>query len=332
MSFLLVFLISKSQAQEAQHSKDTTVYWSSLNNYFNLSIDFETDYETFDLKGADFEYDIRPNFNYVNLIGIDYRALSVFISYVPPIGGNSDQELKGKSSHTGFAFVYNASRILNRFQYSKVQGYYLENSADFIPDFIDGATPYVQFGDLKVTSYKGSHGYNFNPNFSFAAVSSQMTIQLKSAGSFIPGISYNYFKVDNQSGNGQKSKNLELLVNTPYHYTYVINKKWYAGIGLIPGIGMHFTHLTTIIANESFETKYDGTLFRLKGTLGIGYNTRTFYGGIDGKIFRTFKSQEEANVAHKETGKSFRIFLGFHILAPRKINAAYDKVENSLNF
>lgn len=72
LPFLLVFLIGKSQAQEAQHSKDTTVYWSSLNKYFNLSIDFETDYETFDLKGADFEYDIRPNFNYINLIGIDY--------------------------------------------------------------------------------------------------------------------------------------------------------------------------------------------------------------------------------------------------------------------
>lgn len=91
---------------------------------------------------------------------------------------------------------------------------------------------------------------------------------------------------------------------------------------------MHFTHLTTTIGNDDFETNYDGTLFRLKASLGLGYNSKTFYAGIDGKIFRTFKAQEEVQVEHKETGKSFRIFFGFHILAPRKINSAYDKFED----
>jgi len=289
-----VFLFIQNDAFGFQKDTNTTDYWISLNDYFNLSLDFETDYEIFDLQGADFEYDIRPNFNYVNLIGIDYRALSIFFSYVPPIGGNNDQELKGKSSHTGFGFVFNSSRWLNRFHYSKVEGYYLENSEDFIPDFINGATPYIQFDDLKITSYQGSHSYNFNPNFSFGAVSSQMAIQLKSAGSFIPGLFYNYFKVANRSGNGQRSKNLELIINTPYYYTHVINKKWYAGIGLIPGIGMHFTHLTTTIGNDDFETNYDGTLFRLKATLGLGYNSKTFYAGVAARFLEPSKHKKRS--------------------------------------
>ncbi len=305
-------------------------YYLGLNDYFNLSADLETEFETFDIRGADFEFDIRPNFDFVNLVGIDYRAFSFFLSFTPNLAINNDQDLRGQSKHTGFGMSFNTSKLLNHVATSFTEGFYMKNSGDFDSDFIEGITPNIQFPELKVTSFSGSHALKLNKNFSYGAFSAQMGRQLKSAGTLAPGISYNYYIVDNRTPTGQRSKNLELLLNLPYYYTHVIDQKWYLNIGFMAGAGRTHTQLTTIINSEALVTTQNTFVARGSARFGLGYNSKSFYGGVDAKANRRFQGQNNNSIKEEITGLAFRIFIGFHIKAPSKLNRLYDKVESRI--
>lgn len=330
----LIILFGVSSTIFAQsdsiRNENESSYYLGMNGYFNLSADLETEFETFDIKGTDFEYDIRPNFDFVNLIGIDYRAFSFFASFTPNIAANDDQDLRGESRHNGFGISFNTSTLLNHVSTSSTEGYYLKNSADFDLNFQENITPNIQFPELKVTSLSGSHALKLNKNFSYGAFSAQMGRQLKSAGTLAPGVSYNYYKVDNRTPTGQRSKNFELLVNLPYYYTHVIDQKWYLNIGLMAGAGRTHTQLTTIINAEPYVTAQNTFVARGSARIGLGYNSQGFYAGIDAKANRRFQGQNNNSIKEEITGLALRVFIGFHIKAPKKLNDLYSKVESSI--
>ncbi len=323
---LSMFSIQCFAQSDTTAEPDTIPYYINIDDYFNLSADLETDFESFQLKGEGFEYDIRPNFEYVNLVGIDYRALSFFISFKPNLGVNSDNDLKGKSEHTGFGFSFNTSKMINHVGYSFAKGFYLENTLDYDPNFIENSSPYIQFPDLEVTSFRGSHAFKTNPNFSYGAFSVQMARQTRSAGTLAPGLSYNYYKINNGTG-AQRSTNLEILFNLPYYYTHVIDQKWYGNVGVIGCAGMTNTWLTTTINGEDFKSNINSFIMRGSAILGLGYNSKGLFAGVEGKAHRRFQNQGGTGVKEEIDGFSFRVFVGFHIKAPHFINRAYDKFE-----
>lgn len=315
---------------QSEDPTDTSAYFIDLNDYFNLSADLETDFEKFTLSGDDFLYDIRPNFSFYNKVGIDYRALSLFISFKPPLGQNNDDELKGKTTVNGFGFSFNTTRLINHLKWNTASGFYLENSSDFDPDFVKGESPYIQFPELNYTTYRGTHYYKFNPNFSYTAFNVQMAQQIKSAGSFATGISWNYSLIDNRIPTGQSSKNLQLLFDLAYYYTWILRGKWYLNAGLIAGAGLRSTALTTPQNGQEFESHYTTFNFRSKGILGLGYNSSKIFTGVDFRYLHEIQNQRNGTVHEEIDGYSFRVFFGFHILAPKFINRTYDKVEGFL--
>lgn len=316
-------LAQKDSVQMDQHKE----YISKINDFFNLSLDLKTDFETFELSGDNFRYDIRPNFSYVNNFGIDYRAISIFYSFTPPLNVNKDDDLKGNSTNSGFGFSWNTDRLINHVGTSKVEGYYLQNSKDIDNQFIEGETPYFQFPELSVRSFTGFHAIKLNRNFSYSAFSAQMALQTKSAGSWAPGISYNFYKVQNNTPTGQRSKNFEILFNLPYYHTFVLDKKWYVNLAIIPGIGLTHSKIKTPINNQPVISNQNSLITRVSGIAALGYNSPGLFWGIEGKIHERFQSQGEA-VQERIQGFALRLFVGFHILAPKKINLLYDKVES----
>ena len=328
LGFLSVWTLAPCLAQT--NTKEDSVYFVKINDYFNASVDIETDFETFEIQGDNFDFDIRPNFDFVNKIGIDYRALSIFYSHSPNWSINKDNDLKGESKSSVFGFSWNTNRMINHISKNKVTGYYLANSADFNPNFVEGENPYIQFELLETSSFKGFHALKLNRNFSYSAFSAQMALQTRSAGSFAPGISYNYYSIDNNTPTGQKSKNLEFIFNLPYYHTFVVDRKWYINLGLIPGVGMTTTWLKTPLNGEIVETTSHNFISRISGIAGLGYNSKGFYGGIEGKVHKRYQNQSNNAVKEEITGLAFRVFLGWHILAPRPINRLYDKIESRL--
>lgn len=298
-----------------------------MNDYFNLSADIDTDYERFSVEGDGFNYDIRPNFSYFNKVGIDYRALSIFLTFTPPLGANQDENLKGKTELGGFGFSFNTDKLINHFKYTKTEGFYLENSDEFIPEFVEGSSAYIQFPGLAYKSYRGTHYYKFNRNFSYTAFTVQMARQVKSQGSFATGLSWNYYSVNNDNPNAQDTRNLELLYDAAYYYTYVIDSKWYFNIGAILGFGTTITELTTPINGDEIITDYNTFKMRGKGYLGLGYNSDKLYFGTDFRYHHLEQNQPQGSAHEELTGAFFRVFIGLHIKAPRFINQTYDKVE-----
>lgn len=324
--FTIILYLLSSFGAFGQTDSTSIPYYVDINNYFNVSVDLETNFETFNLTGDGFEFDIRPNFDFINKAGIDYRAFSFFFSFTPQLQANSDENLKGKSTHKGFGFSFNSKKLINHVSTSNVKGFYLANSGDFDLNFIQGVTPYTQFEGLKVTSFRGFHAFKLNANFSYGAFSAQMALQKRSAGTLAPGISYNYYRVENT--NAQNSKNLELLLNLPYYYTHVLHQKWYLNIGVIPGIGRVHTLLTTPTNGTSIESTSNSMITRVSGVFGLGYNSKGLFAGVEGQAHKRYQSRKDNSVKEKISSFAFRLFLGFHICAPKFVNRTYDKVES----
>lgn len=318
-------------AQKKQEEQDTVVWYYDLSDYFNLSASFiETQYETFVINDEGQRFDIEPNFSFYNKIGIDYRVLSLFLSFKPKIIENQDDDLRGESDIVGFGVSLNTSNLINRLSFRSVKGFYLKNTADFDPDFIEGQTPYIQFPNLEYTAFAGTHYYKFNKNFSYQAYNVQMAQQVKSAGSFATGISWVYYLIDNKVENGDNSTNFEIMYDGAYYYSFIHKEKWYLNLGLIAGIGGDFSRITSRENGMEQTTNFNALKLRVNGLIGAGYNSKSLYTGVDFRFHSKAQDEPSGATYDSEGGLSFKIFLGFHILAPKGINRTYNKIEEWL--
>lgn len=340
LSYILFPFYVNSQIDSTSIVKkqSNNIFLKDLNDQMNIKLDVDSDFERFDLNGDNFEYDIRPNIALKSKISFSYRFLSFGISFLPKfIPGNNDDDLKGKTKAIGFGLSLNLKHWIQDLKYSNVKGFYLENSSDFDPTFNDNSNPYFVIPDLKITSFQGSTSYKFNPNFSLKAISTQTEIQLKSTGSFIPGIHYSYYIIDNKSNSAtqqssQRSNSFEVILNAGYYHTFVLNKSWYAALGLTPGFGINYTNLLTRLPDENVKTNYSNGVFRINGRSGIGYNSERFFGGAEIGAYQSFRNNNISTVTIATTGITYQIFIGYRFKAPKFLKKSVDKVEEIIPF
>lgn len=313
------------------------LYFKSTLDQINIKFDLESNNEKFELDGNDFNYDIRPNVSTISKISLNYLFLSFSYSYIPKFfPGNDDDDLKGKTKGSSFGINLNFDHWVQELKYSKVKGFHLENSEDFENPWIEGTTPYIQFPELKVTSIRGATSYKFNSNYSLKAISTQTEIQLKSAGSFIPGLIYSYYLIDNKrdssfQSSSQKSKNIEVLANFSYFYTFVLNKSWYTALGVSPSIGINYTNLLTRFPDHEVKTNYSTAVYRVNGRGGIGYNSERFFAGFEISAFQSIKNDNTPTVNLVTTYNAFQAFVGYRFKAPKKIQELATKAQSKIH-
>ena len=333
---IAVFYCFSSFAQIEQDStaKIKNSFYKSTLDYINLKFDIDSNNERFELNNNTFDYDIRPNVSSVSRLSLNYKFLSFSYSYIPKfIPGNNDDDLKGKTKGKSFGLNLNFNQWVQELKYGHVKGFYIENSGDFENPWIEGTTPYIQFPDLEVTSFSGSTSYKFNSNFSLKAISTQTEIQLKSAGSFIPGLLYSFYIIDNKSSSqssSQRSETYEILTNFGYYYTFVLNKNWYASAGISPSIGFSYTDLLTRLPQEYVYTHYSSAVYRINGKGGMGYNPERFFAGFEISAFRSFKDDTSPAVKLTTTNNAFQVFLGYRFKAPAKVKEFVKKIETKI--
>jgi len=312
---------------------NTLDFIENLNQQVNIKLDVDSDYERFDQKGSNFEYDIRPNIALKSKLSFSYKFISFGITYLPKfIPGNNDDEQKGKTKVFGIGLNLNLKHWIQDLKYSDVKGFYLYNSGDFNLN-ID--SKYLLLPDFNVKSFQGSTSYKFNPNFSLKAISTQTEIQLKSAGSFIPGIIYSYYSIDNKSDSyeqqsSQKSNSLEVLVTAGYYHNFVLNKNWFFAVGLSPSVGINYTDLLTRFPDENVNTSYSNGVFRVNGKSGLGYNSERFFGGAEISGYKSFRNENNSTVTIATTGVAYQIFIGYRFRAPKFLKNITETVENKI--
>jgi hypothetical protein len=313
-----------------------SAYIDKVDTIISVKLNVNSEYEQFEVHGSNFYYDIRPNISLSTKISFSYRFISFGIGFKPKIiPGNNDNDMEGKTRTLSFGLNILTSHWMQDLQFGYVTGFYLHNTGDYppTPDWTKGEDPYIQFPDLKVAVLRGSTGYKLNKNFSLKSISSKTEIQLKSCGSFIPYLVYEYFEIDNQSDDpnqhsSQRTNNFDALASLGYFYTFVIKSKYYASLGLVPGFGFQHTNLLTRLPEENVTTKYTDPLFRLQEKAGIGYNSRKFYTGAELSMAQSSHSQGNTSVQEKATRIFFQVFVGYRFNAPKFLKHETDVVKN----
>jgi hypothetical protein len=245
--------------------------------------------------------------------------------------GNGDEDLKGKTKSFGIGTSLIFKHWLFDIKYSKIRGYYLENSDDFIMQ-LEGE-PYIQFPDLNYKGINFSSAYSTNSKFSMRSLTSQTERQLKSAGSFLPSFNFRYYNIDDKSTAAaatQKSNNIEASIGPGYVYTFVAKEKFYLSLGGLASFGYLNTKLTTRLPNENAVSNQDNFIFRWDGKTGIGFNGSRFYTGLYANISGTKYKQENTTAVNTETRVSYHLFLGIRIESPDYLNRFMNKMESKL--
>lgn len=145
---------------------------------------------------------------------------------------------RAKTEGFGFGFGF-SNKLIQHLSLDYKKGFYLHNTPDLMPNWQEGKDPYIQLPDIKMVYLRGLTGYRFNTNYSLNAIHSQTQAQLRSAGSLIPILSYDYYAIDNQSdetpsANSQLTRNLRVIANLGYGYTYVFAKSFICQSTLLP--------------------------------------------------------------------------------------------------
>jgi hypothetical protein len=325
--------ISQNNQTDTASPKPPQPQWiEGMNNYINLRLSQFTDIEQFQVDEGNQRYVISPNVSSATRIGLSYRFLSFGYNFVAKfLPGNDDDDIRGSTKASGYDLGFNFPKWQQELTYSKIKGYYLENTSDFDPSWQEG-DPYIKFPDLEYKNFQGLTGYKFNPNFSFPAVVSQTERQLKSAGTWMPTLLYRYAIIDDKrtltgTNSSQKSNSFEALLGIGYYYTFVVNKSFYFDLGLRPAAGMIFTKLTTRTPSGNTITHQDNFVFRLNARGGMGYNGRRFFAGLYFRAFSSSEQQENTTVVNYNNRVSAQAFLGYRFDAPKWLKTNVDKAE-----
>ena len=285
--FLLLQAVIQNSFAQTRAARDTnSIANEYIENYkellvYKMSLGGKED--GFDIVNTS-RYKIRSNNKTKLSAGINYRWLAFSLTFAPKVfSENADKKIKGETKSFGFGFSSNFNHIIQKVNYSRVKGYYLDNTNEFNPSWKNG-DPYIQFPGLIFRSFSGQTAYKFNDNFSFNAINSQTESQLKSAGTFLPSLSYQHYIIKDQTpltgqNSSQKSKTFEVVFSPGYYYTFVTPSNLYASAGINPGIGLSRTKLLTREPSGNSRTKYNGTVYQLESTFTFGYDTRRFFTG-----------------------------------------------------
>ncbi len=322
--FIILIYGINTYAQEPIQ-KDTTSLVSFADKFI-LKANLSTQTDTYILKkDNDVAIKIAPNDNYRLSLSLDYQFIGLSLGFSPNFfSNNKDEDLKGESSFGDIQFRVFVGNWVQGIYYKKIKGYYIENTEDFIPNWIKGEDPYLQIPSFTSVTWGMSSAYVFNPKFSYRNILYQTEWQKKSAGSFVPMLNYNYNKaffdfLDTYSE--EKVFNLRLATN--YYYTFVINQNWFIGPYISPSLGLRFTNSKDII-NEVVSTQRKTFVSRqLEGGLQLGYSSKRIIFGGNFNFSANWYNSEKNSV--NENNQIYGIiYFGYRFDAPKFIENSYN--------
>jgi hypothetical protein len=324
---IILFYTIHASAQEA-HPHDSG-WIEKFSDKIIIKCAFINTSETLVTETDGFNDVLKPNPSEVIRTYINYRFISFYVNYIPHfLPGNNDNLEKGRTKGIGFGTDLNFRNWFTEVYFSHTKGYYLENTKDFRPDWQPG-DPYFQIPDLHVISLDGSVGYNTNPHLSLPATTSQTERQLKSAGAFIPKISYRYSIIDNRTVSiysTQKSYNFQGLLGAGYQHTFVIRKLFYALGGFTPSFGYIYSKVLTRPDSvyDSFTNR--GPIYQWNAKLGLGYNSHRIFSGVYLTATSSKYSQGLTTAVNQDATIFFQLFLGIRLATPKIIRKKIDNI------
>lgn len=323
--FLILPLVCTSQEN---NSFSDASYFETMRAKLNLKVGVDNDIETFEFDNDESRFSVRPNTNLRMTIGINHKFLNLKFGFSPKFFAGDESYKKGTTNVFKIALTIFIKKWIQSFDFSGVKGYYVQElSGNFFN--LSENTEFVILPDMKTLKVGGSTSYNFNDKFSLRSIINQSEIQRKSAGSFVPTFSYNYFKMSGKSSI-QKIESFSLVLTAAYYYTFVIKNNWYFNLSAGPGIGVAFNKmLNENIEDETTTDRSSAIIFDVKSHLGFGYNSRFFFGGISYNINAT--TQDKNSIVKFDSVRGiFNVFFGYRFKSPKFVDKGFNWVENKI--
>ncbi|MBS2212780.1 DUF4421 family protein [Carboxylicivirga mesophila] len=299
-----------------------------MSNKVSFELSFNNSYNILKVHTAANDIILYPNTPNHLRLKLNYEFISLGIQFAPDfLPGNGDRDLKGDTRSleigTGLLFKHWFAELL----YARIKGFYLKNTADYDIMWQEGQ-PYIQFPDLDYQSFVVRTGYLSNSRFSFKSLTTQTERQLKSVGSFMPVLSFNYLVVNDRSAqyNTQKSTNVETNIGPGYAYTFVVNEQFYMSLAGFTTFGYLNTKLLTRLPDGDVTTWQDNFIWRWDGRAGIGYNGDRFYAGLYTNVSGARYKQEHTTVHNFDTRVFYHLFLGMRFEAPNFLEKSFRRI------
>ncbi|WP_081709390.1 DUF4421 family protein [Flavobacterium cauense] len=288
-------------------------------DYFTTRIGFSNNFNSYTLndKNNNLKFNLTPNQKLKSTFTFLFRFIEIDIAYTPKfIKFNNDDAENGTTKFFNIGTRLYHKKWMQNIQYSKTTGYYVA-----VSDLgISGDN--IIFPDFKVSKMGGSTSYIFNSNYSFRAVFKQNEWQKKSAGSFVPTLSYYYTRI---SDNTPASNNIyDIAIAPAYCYNWVILEKILLSGGVSGGIGYNYTGV--VYDDDTPSKAVDGITYQTEFKLAIGYNSPKFYSGISADI-NSFYHKIDSNISVKDQQTFFEFFLGYRFKVPDKYLKKFDALE-----
>ena len=323
--FLILFSLTLTLFSQENSSFSDTLYIESMNDKLSLKLDIDNDIESFNFLGADNSFFITPNIDFKTGLSVNYRFISFKVTYAPNILSNNDNDLKGKTKSFKIQTDLYIKNWVQTLEYAKTNGYYISDfKSDNNQDLPDDSK-YLILPDMETITYRGTTRYKVNPNFSFKALTTQTEIQRKSAGSFAPGLTYKYSEINNEMTQ-QDLSTFSLVLHGGYYHTFVINHKWFSGLGVAPGLGIEFNKIIWKTEDFTNTNRDHDFVLNLDTTIGIGYNSNNFFTGAYLNFMVT--TRRDNQIIQFDTFRThFQIFIGYRFKAPKFLKQSTDWIE-----
>lgn len=326
MFFFMNVGIIFSQNKVLKDTSNFVFYPDKIMIRTNLST--QTDAQILEDKNGDNLY-LETNNSYKLFLSVDYKFIGFSYGFYPKFfGGNKDEDEKGKSKFSEYNFRFFLGKWVQTVDYSKIKGYYVENTADFIPNWEAGKKPYLQFPDLKIVKYGMSTSYIFNPKFSLKSTTSFTEWQKENAGSFIPTLIYDYKRLSFQSDLLSSSQNeYDVSLGAGYFYNFIIHKNFYIAPNLTTAIGVKFTDSKSNELGIQSQEHNDYFTTSLIGGLKIGYNSERILFGASFNFDSNSYNETQNKVISNEKVYGL-LYFGYRFDTPKFIS----KPMNTINF
>ena len=297
-------------------------YIESMQNKLNVKLELDNDIETFEFNDGNLSYSVIPNTSLRMSIAVNHDFLTLRVGFSPKFLADDSSEEKGSTTVFKINMDIFFKKWVQTFEVSDIKGYYIDDASDPSSINLTADTEYTTLPHLKTRTFRGITRYNFNDNFSFKAILNQNEIQRKSAGSFVPSFTYEYFKISDKTAT-EELKSVNLILNAGYFYTFVINKKLYANLSIAPGLGYGFNKLTMESEDDKAIERNTEFIFNMNSLIGLGYNSRSFFGGVFLRGIAT--THDENSIVNFDSVRGIvKIFVGYRFGAPKFINKSFD--------
>ncbi len=334
--FYLSFSCLFAQEEESKHARTKGYNPIYRVNYFEkmiFQVEINSEFDNFYIQNLSYsrnrERSFVPNDVIKTKFSFDYKFLGLNFSISPNFLQSNNDPRRGETKTLDFSFkFFYTDRLRQEVTYKTIKGFYLED--------LKTAEPLEIFNDLQIKTIGGKTFFILNKNFSFRSFESMTERQIKSNGSLIPSISYyfNNLETNQNTGKNINLKNIrsfDTYFQFGYMHNFVLHKKWFATIGIHPGIGLNkSTTFFTNSKNEDFtKTSSYNINYNLDANIALGYNNKKFFTGIK-TSYKNFDYNNKNSTEIKNEKTSFGIYAGYRFNDNQHIKKGFEYIEKKL--